>query len=305
MPSAAGRVVGPGHPTTVRRGGVPQCGAGCILAWLLASLAGCIDERAVGIAVDATVTQDGSMFPEDGSVEDGAVPVLEALTHDGERLYRVSLTDYEVQFVGWFSYSGGSAWTITDIAMDRAGRLWGVTFSEFYRIDPDTTLCTFIGELQVGENCNGLAAVGPGAPGIDENRLVAACETGVYVVDPVSMDVTFLAPLPIGFWSSGDAVFIPGEGLYVTAKADGSNSDVLVLFQLPASNGAIVGSIGVQDIWGLVFWNNMLFGFSSAGGIYDISLTSGAGTTLAATQTDFWGATLAAVFRGESITACP
>ena len=273
----------------------------CVLGWLLVSLAGGCDDRAIGIDVDAgdrpdgsVVLRDGSVVPEDSSVEDGAVTVYEAFSHDGYQLFGVSLTDFSVRVVDWFSYNGGNGGAITDIAMDRAGRLWGITFEELYRIDTDTAACTYVGRVSAGVTCNGLAAVGPGAPGIDQNQLVAACESGLFVIDPVSMDMTFLASFQSGFQSSGDVVFVPGEGLYVTIWSSASNTDVLALFRLPVSGSVAVGEIGVREIYGLAYWNDRLFGFSQSGGIYEISLTSGGGTTLAMTEYSFWGATLAA-----------
>jgi hypothetical protein len=52
----------------------------------------------------------------------------------------------------------------------------------------------------------------------------------------------------------------------------------------------IVGSTGEPNIWGLGFWNDRVFGFTSLGRFVSIDLATGEATLIDSSGGNFWGA---------------
>lgn len=141
---------------------------------------------------------------------------LLVLVNTPDELYRVDPATFEVVSLGTFSFPGQTAPDrITDIAMDRKGRMWAVGFEAVYAVDPATLECTLL-VRQPGMELNSLAIVTSAMlTGREEPDLMLAAEAnggGVYQVDPKTGALTKLGDLGAGLVSSGDLTWAPGVG---------------------------------------------------------------------------------------------
>lgn len=133
---------------------------------------------------------------------------------------------------------------MTDLAFDSAGNLYGISFSNLYRIDKETAQTTLIGPFGI----SGINALAFGKDG----TLYAASSTStlLYKLDPATGAATPLCDL--GLPSAGDIVLI-GHYLYIAAQQR-------VLLRVNLSAGMAVEALGlitfdfgfpVGDVYGL------------------------------------------------------
>lgn len=165
---------------------------------------------------------------------------------------------------------GGS---MTDIAFDPAGRLYGTTYGDLYRIDRNTASSTHVGSL------------GLGAPDVvaftiasDGTAYAAGFLGALYTVDLVTGAATVVGS--IGANASGDLAFHGGT-LFMTAG--GFPFDRLVSVDTGTGAGSAVGgtSLGVANAWGLARGDDgILYAVDYARGVYAVNTTTGQATFL-------------------------
>jgi uncharacterized repeat protein (TIGR01451 family) len=160
---------------------------------------------------------------------------------------------------------GSMGVTLTDIAFDPRGNLYGLSSSAFYRIDPQTAAITLIGRH--GIPCGN-------ALEFDDNGTLFA--TGCSTTSLFTVDIATGVATPfgnMGFSSRGDLAFNNGT-LYLAA----SNNQ---LVRIDLANGAVgtaVGPFGFRSVFGLdTDTNRALFGFSHTT-VLSVNLSTGVGT---------------------------
>lgn len=204
--------------------------------------------------------------------------------HSSNQLFRLELTGQGARAVPIGSFGA----QITDIAMTADGQLFGVSFSNFYSVDPQTGHTQLIGSMGVND-VNGLASVG--------NRLLASSTRGnFYYVDRGTGRATRAGTFGQGVVSSGDLSLGPGGILYLTAPSGARIGGADRLMRVDPVTGAAtqVGNTGLSAVYGLAFTGgerNELIGFTESGVIARIDPQTGVATQLAVTSTPFWGAT--------------
>lgn len=173
-------------------------------------------------------------------------------------LGEVNVTSGKVRVIG------NTGTVLTDIAFDPAGRLFGLSFSDLYSVDPQTANATLIGPH--GISCgNALEFSNNGT------LFAAGCGTSLlFTIDTTTGVATALGD--IGFASQGDLAF-NGASLYLVA----SNS----LVRIDLSNGAAgtpVGLIGSNAVFGLdTDSNGQLLAFSGTD-VLSVDTSTGKGT---------------------------
>lgn len=187
------------------------------------------------------------------------------------QLYEVDPEDWSVTSIGSFGVS-----SMTDIAIHNDGRMYGNTFSDLYAIDPDTAASTLIGPL--GVSANGLTFLSDG-------RLVLSAGSTLYEVNVTTGAATRIGDFGSGATSSGDITGAPSGNLYLSSPGD-------TLFRVDTTTAVAtsVGPIGVREVYGLVWWDGYVYGFTAAGQIVEISELTGEGTVVATPGQAFWGA---------------
>jgi hypothetical protein len=275
-------------------------GAGLYLAACNAGSPIISSTRDAAPAVDDDVPADASSSPAATpdaffSVSDATFEVAPAekvlvYAHSGSDLFSVDPQTLQFSRVGYFLIAGPPVKylnEVTDIAVDRAGRIVGTTFDQLLDIDPQTAVCKPIAKLPVGSSFNGLSWIRTDAA--EEQLLATTLDGGVFRIDPATGNATLIGPLGPGLQSSGDLVSVAGYGTLVTLK--GPSSDRLARIDPATGAATVIGDTGFKQIWGLGFWGSRVFGFTMTGDFILIDPKTGAGMKVESMPAfPFWGA---------------
>ncbi len=159
----------------------------------------------------------------------------------------------------------------TDIAFDRTGTLYGITFRNLFRIDPVSRTAETIGS---GFNVDLNALV------IDENNTAYAMgptESWLYTIDLGSGALSSVGrtrewtgwppPRWRHWYSDGDLEVIDGT-LYLTgSQSSNGGDDTSSLVAIDPAGGAasLVGDIGIDNVYGLAYMDNVLYATAERG----------------------------------------
>ncbi|NEO71378.1 PEP-CTERM sorting domain-containing protein [Moorena sp. SIO3H5] len=172
---------------------------------------------------------------------------------------------------GTFTPLNKNGITFFDIALSNSGDLFGVTggiTGGLYSIDKNTGLSSKIGNLGVFLNALDFS---------NNNVLYGAGDNSFYTIDTSSGAASLVAKIP-NFISSGDIAFdaVNNQFFATSLSVDGS-SDTLFSIALDGT-ATEIGSIGFSDIYGLLFENGTLFGYTGDQQQITIDPTTGAGS---------------------------
>ena len=176
---------------------------------------------------------------------------------------------------GAATFIGNSGVILTDIAFDPLGNLWGVSFTNLYKINKTTGAATLVGSLGATNGANALVFASDGT-------LYAAAtnSTDLYTVNTSTGAATSLGST--GFSSAGDLAF-NGGALYMS-----STGADLIRISLPSAAGTLVGPLGFTSVFGLATADNSILYGVSGTQVFSVNTTTGAGTLV----TDYAGGPL-------------
>jgi hypothetical protein len=160
--------------------------------------------------------------------------------------------------------------SITDIAF-HGPTLYGVTFSQLVRLNPDTGAAVVIGP-PFAYSTNGLAVS-------EEGTIYAGTNGGQLItINPVTGAATLIGLFGGGMNSSGDLVF-DDNGVLYGALNQGVN---VVLAKINRNTGAatVIGPTGFSTVYGLAIHCCRFFGGTSAGELLSINAASGQATVI-------------------------
>lgn len=216
----------------------------------------------------------------------GAAPDL--YTHDAAGV--LATVDVET---GTVTPIGNMGVEMTDIAFAPDGRLFGISFTSFYEIDPETAVPTFIGNHGVS---GGNALVFGG----DDVIYAAGASGDLYQIDPTNGAGTVIGDLGLGVASAGDLAF-NGPDFFLSTTA----GDLLQIDLGPPATGAVVGSLGFPDVFGLATADDgVLYGISGTQ-IFAVDTATGAGTPVVDFGGQGLGPSFGSTFLGEALPTCP
>jgi hypothetical protein len=160
---------------------------------------------------------------------------------------------------------GNSGVTLTDIAFDPSGNLWGIDFFRLYRLNRDTGQATTIGLTGVP---GGNALVF----GIDGTLYAGGnATTGLYTIDTVTGDATSIGD--VGFRSAGDLAFNQGQ-LYLS-----STTNRLINIQLSQTvSGTDVGPFGFSNVFGMATGDDSVMYGVAGTRVFSVDRATGVGT---------------------------
>lgn len=237
---------------------------------------------------DGTVDAD----PGGGGGGDGAVPeMVFVYAHTSSALYKVDPDTLAITKVGDFVWSNGSD-QMTDIAIDKTGRMLGVSYTAVYQVDVSNAHATRLSTGLTG-TFNGLSFVPAAMIGQTGDDVLVGTRNDdglVFRIDPTTGQSTQIGNMG-GFTSSGDLVAVTNFGTVLTAD-NGLSNDRLVRLAPSSFAATAVGTtdIGYADIWGVAFWKNKIFGFTMAGQFITIDPNTGVGTLVQSGGPAWWGA---------------
>jgi len=259
-------------------------------------------------------TPDASGPGVDGSTADQSL----VYAHSGNHLYRIDTRTLQpvdigprtLQPVDIGPFDGVGTQSITDIAVDKDGKMVGITLNKLYSIDVATGAATLRKDLSTdaqSQNFTSLSYVPLdfGDPQSAEILVAASTQGQVYQLDPQTGDATLLGSYgttgagdTIG--SSGDIVAVRGLGILATVNigADLTSPDYLATID-PTTWAAtpLAQSTGYDRIFGLAFWKDTVYGFvddasnpTGAGSLITIDIHTGAGSLAQALPIGWYGA---------------
>lgn len=181
---------------------------------------------------------------------------------------------------------------LTDIALDKLGRMIGVSKTTVYEVDPKTAACTRLAALPSADyHFVGLSFVIDTTSVDNEEYLMGLDKDGaVYEIDPATGAAIPRGDLGGGLKAGGDVVSVKGFGTVATVKPPDDDTDWLA--QVDPGNGkaTLIGDTGFAKVWGLGFWKGQVYGFSEGGEFVLIDVTSGKATLQTTNQQPWWGA---------------
>jgi len=205
--------------------------------------------------------------------------------HTNRQLYRIDPATLAVTPVGTIAFSDGIN-QLTDLAIDRAGGMVGISTRELYRIDKTTAAATLIASLP--QSYNGLSYIDDGSG--NEVLLGSTQDGQLFRIDPVSGAATRLGAFGNELRSSGDLVFIYGVGLLATVTRTDWTTDRLAHVDVGTGAATIIGDTGYDNLFGIGFWGGRVFGFAEGGAFVTIDAGTGAATVVEETSVTWWGA---------------
>ena len=212
--------------------------------------------------------------------------VTYVFAHSDQKLYRVDPDTLDIQLVGRFDWRGNHD-EMTDIAIDGEGNMIGISYDRVYAVNSDTAATSYLADLD--RSFNGLSFLpDPSQPG--REILIGAAQDGsVYQIDPVTGASSPRGNYGDGMGSSGDIVSVDGFGTAATVTTGFGGSDQLVRVDSDSSAEPI-GDTGVEDLWGLGFWGDKVYGFAEDGSFLLLDVDTGEAQFIANAGVAWWGA---------------
>lgn len=167
---------------------------------------------------------------------------------------------------------GNMGVTMTDIAFDQSGNLYGISFSNLYSINTTTAAIADLGAHNIAATGNKNSLV------FDASGTLYAANTSLYTLNTSTGASSLVGVAGSGYNSSGDLAFINNE-LYLSSSAPIADS-LVKLDTVNGGAGTVIGSIGFNNVYGLATNNNTnLYGLSGTT-VLSIDTISGLGTSL-------------------------
>jgi hypothetical protein len=209
----------------------------------------------VGMLVLATSSCKDSTGPTDGG---GGRTAVYAAGGGLSLLYRVPLqANATDSVIGAITTAAGVNLSITDLALDRSGGLWGITFTDLYRINSGSGIASKVGALGV-QDMNALTF----AP---DGRLLGAGAAGdLSVIDTLTGQASVIGSYGSVQLSGGDLAYGPDGRLFATVIGPPGFDRLVVVDPATgvATPAGTATSIGFANVWGLVFVGDQLYGLS-------------------------------------------
>jgi len=255
-----------------------------------------IDGR--GDVCDGDLDGDGIPNAVDLAPNDPNFPGVAALGavygHSAKILYRMNVDTYQVTNIGPFVWPNDTPdQSMTDLAIDQFGTLFGISYEYVYTCNPSTAVCTQLAILP--EQFNGLTVVPVGTVSPNQEALVGVSNSGNWVWIQVSGTTATLVPLGSyggNYTSSGDAFSIGGVGTFASVDKGLQADDVIV--EVNPATGQVLREIGTLsgygNAWGLAGWTGRVFAFDAGGAILEVDIGTGTHTVVANTSVEWWGA---------------
>jgi hypothetical protein len=178
---------------------------------------------------------------------------------------------------------------MSDIAFDPAGNLYGIDFSNLYRIDKTTAVATWIGSTGITSN----------ALVFDANGTLYTANTALYTLNVTTGAATLIGNGGDAYDSSGDLAFVGGQ-LFLASLASGGGSDELFRIDPATGHGTLVGAITYDVVYGLGTYDDADLYGTAGTDVIAIDTTTGTGTLVL----DYGGKGLTDAF-GAAVAASP
>lgn len=243
---------------------------------------------------DGDSIPDGDdVFPDDGG-QPGTVIPKKIYAHSSSALYTVDVVDYMVGNIGPFKWpADGGGHQMTDVAIDRFGVLYGVTFDRLYVCNPVSAQCFNLGTIP--GSYNGLTWIPAGIIDPVKDSLIGITNPGTWnllTIKNQQVTAQQLGAYGAGYSSAGDAFSIEGVGTFAAVNKAGQNSTVIVT--VDPKTGKVTGELavtqGYSSVYGLAGWEGLILAFDSSSQMIKIDPVTKVVTKLGNKNVTWWGA---------------
>jgi hypothetical protein len=228
-------------------------------------------------------------FPNDSTKPATGKPNT-VYAHTSSQLYTMDAISYAIALVGNFSYSA-SPGSMTDIALDEYGVLWGVTFGDLFVCDASTAACTHLATLP--QSFNGLTMVPRGTLDPVQDALVGIANTGdwyrIKLTGALQAQLTKIGAYG-GYTNAGDVFSIENVGTFGAVNGSGSNSIVRCDPVTGAVQSVLGPTTGYSQVYGLAGWQGAIFAFDAGGDVLSVDPNTAAVQLISSTTHAWWGA---------------
>lgn len=224
--------------------------------------------------------------------------------HSGNQLFKIDADALDATLVG--NIVGQGSKSITDIAVDKNGRILGITMTALYEISPNGA-ATLVSDLTASaQGFTSLSFVPTDINDITSDEyLVAANDDGdVFRIDEETGTATKLGNYGTidgdDIRSSGDIVAIYNVGIFATVNVGSNwrNNDYLVELDPTTWKATLPpNDTGFDRIFGLGYWGGKFFGFVDGGAdgtpqgqLVEINQATGAAELLFDSDVRWYGA---------------
>lgn len=242
------------------------------------------------------INDDQDPFPNNGD-RPGQAAENTIYAQTSSALFTFDPINGSTSKVGNFSFDQNTG-SVTDIAVDRFGVLWAITFDDVFTCNPSTAQCWWLGALP--GSYNGLTMVPPGTLDPNRDTLVGISQSGEWTKLTLSggtITATVLGSYGSSYTSSGDVYSVRGVGTFATVDKNNGTEDFLV--QLDPVTGSVLSEVGkltgVNSAWGVAGIGRQVFAFDSSGTILELDTTTGAVVSTINTSHAWWGAGVSTV----------
>lgn len=206
--------------------------------------------------------------------------------HSSTTLYTFDPRTLAFELVGPFFVETGGAPQTTDIAIDRFGVLYAVTFAELHACDPATAECWPLGPLAT----NSLGFVPFGILDGDDDTMVTVAGSTFTRVELVGPDATEAPVASVEPYSSSGDVTSLSDGSTLFTSPSSSGVDALV--QVDPVTGAVLGEReGVaSSAYGLATFHDDVLIFDQLGQVSLFEPQSGGADFGVVGPEGWWGA---------------
>ncbi|MFN0125889.1 MAG: hypothetical protein ACKV19_04290 [Verrucomicrobiales bacterium] len=183
--------------------------------------------------------------------------------HDDDALATIDPNSGIVTDVGSFGVND----TMTDIAFDSNGDLFGISFGRLYSINSSTGAATSVGPGWA-TGMNALEIVGTTA------YAMSSTDDNLWSIDLGTGIASNLGSLGTGTSSSGDLALFNGD-MYGSINIPADNALLDVDVAVPGASSIVGAGFGVTNIFGLAEDGGLLYALESGGGIYTVNTGTG------------------------------
>jgi hypothetical protein len=242
------------------------------------------------------IPNDDDVFPDDPD-KPGKAQAAKMYAHSATTLSTIDVVTYDVVTVGDFVWPMGLADSMTDIAIDRHGQLFGISFTQMYVCDPMTAECWNLGTIP-GEY-NGLTFLPAGTLLPDKDALIAITVDGNWyhlTIQDAMVMVKAIGKYGGTYSSAGDAFSIENVGTFAAVYKAGVPTTVIVT--VDPLTGTVLSDLAVlplSTVWGLAGWQGAILAFDYTGDVAKVDPVTKEITLLGNKGSEWWGAGVSTV----------
>ena len=234
----------------------------------------------------------GDVFPDDGTKPGSVIPA-KIYAHGPNTLHTVDVVDYSIANIGPFTYPNGHNGSVTDVAIDRYGQLFAITFNDVFVCNPKTAACYWLGTLP--DSYNGLTFIPAGTLQPDKDSLIGISQGGGWyhlkIMNGMAQAVQ-LGTYGPGYSSAGDSFSIETVGTFAAVNKNGAPGTVIVT--VDPLTGKVASELatlnGYFSVYGLAGWEGLILAFDSSGNVLKVDPMTKVVTPLGNKGVGWWGA---------------